>query len=253
MSNDLAKLNRLRVNAGKTELKSWKASQAKLDEAVGVLENAGFTDALPGANVNAAPIIEDPEIAKARPEPEEKDDAETPAKSDEPKTTKIKPHLARGLDTDGYAKHSRTAVAQHRERERKEQKEAKKRAKLDLSDADQAQIEDEAKSRKIAGRVDPKADPEKAKRQLDKVDAKRKDREEKNKAAGKNPANGRLKAPGDDEITVAEISRELDIDPKVARAKLRRHEDKLTKLHTKGQDRWTFPKTAKAEIVKILK
>jgi hypothetical protein len=52
---------------------------------------------------------------------------------------------------------------------------------------------------------------------------------------------------------VADIARELDIDPKIARAKLRRHEDKISKLHTKGQDRWTFPKSARKTIADILK
>src|SRR3546814_2706025 len=70
MSNDLAKLNRLRLNAGKPELKSLKASQDKLDAAVKTLEDAGHTDALPGANVEAKPETTDPEIAANLVEPE---------------------------------------------------------------------------------------------------------------------------------------------------------------------------------------
>lgn len=258
--NNLEKLNRLRVNAGKNELKSWKASQAKLDDAIKALEDAGHTDALPGANTDAAPKIDDPEVAAARPEPE----ASSPAKAENDVPVlpappsgngmthqKGKPALARGLDTEMYARNCRKAVRDHREKEKKESK-AKK---VELSDADKKQIKDEASSRgrktlpprakqpgKIVGEVDAKKEPEKAQRQKDKIAAKQEAREEKPKAE-KNP----------NEITVADIARELDIDPKVARAKLRRHEDKLTKLHSKGQDRWTFPKTAAAEIKKILK
>jgi hypothetical protein len=111
--NDLAKLNRLRVNAGKPELASFKASPEKLDEAIKKLEDAGFTDVLPGANEEAAPVSDDPEVQAARP-PEE------PPQKKEPTKTSGKPSLARGLDTDTYAKHSRTAVRDHREREKKE-------------------------------------------------------------------------------------------------------------------------------------
>lgn len=231
-TNNLEKLNRLRVNAGKAELKSWKASQAKLDDAVKALEDQGFIDALPGANTDAAPQIDDPEVAAARPEPEKKE---------EPKVTKVeKVGLARGLDTEPYARNCRERVRDHRE---KEKRDAKKN-KVELSEADQDQTKDEAKARKpkkIAGEVDAKKDPEKAARQKKHIEDKQKARAEKPKVE-KNP----------NEITVADIARELDIDPKVARAKLRRHEDKLTKLHSKGQDRWTFPKTAGAEIKKIL-
>lgn len=255
-TNNLEKLNRLRVNAGKSELKSWKASQAKLDDAIKALEDAGHTDALPGANTDAAPNIDDPEVAAARPEIEETKD-ETPSLADsamikniandpkpEPKKTNGKASLARGLDTDAYARQSRERVRDLREKEKKEAK-AKK---VELSDADKKQIKDEAESRKkdkkpgkIVGEVDAKKDPEKAKRQKKHVEEKQKARAEKPKVE-KNP----------NEVTVADIARELDIDPKVARAKLRRHEDKLTKLHSKGQDRWTFPKSAAPEIKKIL-
>jgi hypothetical protein len=227
--NDLAKLNRLRVNAGKPELASFKASPEKLDEAIKKLEDAGFTDVLPGANEEAAPVSDDPEVQAARP-PEE------PPQKKEPTKTSGKPSLARGLDTDTYAKHSRTAVRDHREREKKE--------KALLSPEDRKQIDDEAKLRK--GEVDAKKDPKKAKRQQDHIAEK----QAKRKAAGKVPKS-REKNP--DEITVADIARELDMDPKIARAKLRRHEDKISKLHSKGQDRWTFPRSAKKTIADILK
>lgn len=247
-ANNLEKLNRLRINAGKTELKSWKASQAKLIEAITKLIEAGHTDVLPGANVTAEPKIDDPEIAAARPEPEIPslaDSAMNNTISNEPKkkedTKKKQPaSLARGLDTDSYARHSRERVRDLREKER-----AANKKKVKLTLADVKQIKDEAESRKpkrIAGEIDPKKDPEKAARQKKHIEDKQKARADKPKA-DKNK----------DEITVADIARELDIDPKVARAKLRRHEDKLAPLHTKGQDRWTFPKSAADEIRKILK
>lgn len=268
MSTDLAKLNRLRVNAGKTELKSWKASQAKLAEAIKALEDAGHTDALPGANVDAAPVIEDPEIAKARPEPED-DKAEDDAEDDAPKSLadsamaknigttddpkpksepkKAKAHLARGLDTDQMARQSRLAVRMQREKEKREEKEAKKnKPKVTLSDADKRQIADEAKSRKpkIAGEIDAKKDPEGAKRQRKHVEDKQKARAESGKKPKEKNAN---------EVTVAEVARELNIDPKVARAKMRRYEGKPGYPKTVKGERWTFPMSAKAEVVKILK
>lgn len=224
--NDLDKLNRLRINAGKKELKHWKAPQDKLDAAIKALEDAGHTDVLPGANTEAEPVIDDPEVAAARPEePEPR------------KTTTGKPSLARGLDSEPqYSAHSRKAVRDHREKEKKD--------KALLSPEDKAQIKAEAELRK--GEVDPKKDPKKAARQKKHIE----DKQAKRKAAGKSPSR---KEVGADEITVADIARKLDIDPKVARAKLRRHEAKIAKLHSKGQDRWTFPKTAEKTITDILK
>jgi len=244
MANDLAKLNRLRVNAGKPELKSWKASQAKLDAAVKVLTDAGHLDVLPGANTEAKAETPDPVVAAARQEPDAppslsesalSKNISTPAKPEEKATTHVKAHLARGLDTDGYARHSRERVRDLREAEKR----AKKKVKL--SDEDKKQIKDEAEAR---GKVDPKKDPVKAARQQKHIADKKAARQ----ATGKTTA----KQVNANETTVADIARDLGIDPKVARAKLRRHEDKLTKLHTKGQDRWTFPKTAASDIKKIL-
>lgn len=227
--NDLAKLNRLRVNAGKPELKAFKGTQEKLDTAIKTLEDAGHTDVLPGANADAAPVSDDPEVQAALP-------ADEPAPTKEPTKTNGKPSLARGLDTDGYAKHSRLAVRQHREREKKDA--------AKLSPEDKAQIKAEAKLRK--GEVDAKKDPKKAARQKKHIE----DKQAARKKAGK---VSKVREKNPDEITVADIARELDIDPKIARAKLRRHEDKINKLHTKGQDRWTFPKSAKKTIADILK
>lgn len=226
---DLAKLNRLRVNAGKPELKAWKASGAKLAEAIKTLEDAGFIDALPGANIKAEPVTDDPELAKTQAPPEPKP---------EPEVKKQKAQLARGLETDSMARQSRVAVQMARERERREATAEKQASKEEAKAAKKA-----AKKDKPKGEVDPKKDPEKAARQKQHIKDKQKARE------GKPP---KTKA-GKDEITVADIARALDIDPKVARAKLRRHESKIEKFHTKGQDRWVFPKSAEKEIIKILK
>ena len=216
MSDRLEKLNRLRVNAGKKPLKSWKASKDSLLDAIDELQKAGFVDALPGANLEAAPVTSDPEVAAA---------LEKPA----PEVQHIKPGLGRGLGDEKYAVHSRKAVQDHRRDEKKANR------------ADKAEKNELAK-----GEVDPKKDPEKAARQKKHIEEKKAKRE----ASGKPTAR---KEVSKDETTVAEIARELGIDPKIARAKLRRHEDKLTKLHTKGQDRWTFPKSAAKEIKAILK
>lgn len=241
--NNLDKLNRLRVNAGKQPLKSFKAGQKKLDAVIQELEKAGFTDTVPGADTSAAPVTSDPEIVKSMKPLEDEDIpsladsalSKTVAKEPkkEPEAKKQPAKLARGLETEKYAVHSRKAVADHRSKEKKAAK---------LSKEDKKQIKDEAKHRNIAGKVDEKKDPEKAARQKKHV-------EDKQKARAGKPK----KETSSDEITVAEIARELDIDPKVARAKLRRHEAKISSLHTKGQDRWTFPKSAKPKIVEILK
>lgn len=238
--SDLATLNRLRVNAGKTELASWKASKAKLADAIQTLRDAGFIDVVAGASLDAKPITTDPLIAKALVEPEKAPD---PVKED--KVVKVKAQLARGLDTDGYAKHSRKAVQDIRQKERGDAKEERK--KIKLSEKEKAEIAEESQSRKKPkGEVDAKKDPEKAARQKKHIEDKKAKREKEGKASTK-------KEVGKDEITVADIARDLDIDPTVARSKLRRHEAKIEKLHTAGQSRWTFPKSAAAEIKKILK
>lgn len=229
--NDLAKLNRLRVNAGKKELKAWKADPSKLESAIKTLEDAGFTDALPGANPDAAPVTDDPEVQAARPAEEK------PAKK-EPTKTNGKPSLARGLDTESYAKHSRKAVRDLREKEKKEKKEEAAK----LSPEDKQQIADEAKRRK--GDLDPKT--AKGKRQKQHI----KDKQEARAKAGK-VTKSKEKNP--DEVTVADIARELNIDPKIARAKMRRYEGKDNYPKPVKGERWTFPKSAKAAIAKILK
>jgi hypothetical protein len=172
--NDLAKLNRLRVNAGKPELQAFKGGQVKLDAAIKTLEDAGHTDVLPGANADAAPVTDDPEVQAVLPTEE----PEVPEKK-EPTKTNGKPSLARGLDTDSYAKHSRTAVRDHRERE--------KREAAQLSPEDKAQIKAEAKARQAKGEVDPKKDPSKAARQKQHIA----DKQAKRKLPARQPRRGR--------------------------------------------------------------
>lgn len=259
MSNDLAKLNRLRVNAGKPELKSWKASSAKLDEAIKGFEDQGFTDALPGANVDAKPVTDDPAVAKHLPKEDEEpqirtnpEDREGPEKEEPapaPKVTNGKAQLGKGLENEPMARQSRIAVQMAKEREKREEKEAKRAEKAAAKEEAKKPKKDKKKNGKkvelAKGQVDPKKDPEKAKRQQDHIEAKRKAR-----GADKKPA----KEKNENEITVADICRELDIDPKVGRNKLRRHKDKVSKLYAKGvTDGWTFPKAAKGELVKLLK
>lgn len=222
---DLAMLNRLRVNAGKPELRSWKASKQKLVEAITKLQDEGFLDTLPGANVNAPPVTDDPELAKARPE-------EPPAEPEEPKAEptakKIKPALARGADNGVFTEHSRKAVQDHRQkekaREKAERKEAKKAAK-----------------------------PEPVKKDEDKAERQKKHIEEKR---AKRAAEGKLKPAKEkdpNKVSAADIARDLDMDPKIARAKLRRHGERIRKVVPKWDGSWEFPKAAAAEIKKILK
>lgn len=228
----LAKLNRLRVNAGKSELKAWKASKDALLDAIDALEKQGYVDVLPGANIEATPKTEDPEVKEAL--------AKEPSVKE---PTKVKPGLSRGIGDDSYARNCRKSLQDQRAKEKAKLKELRGSG-VELDERDKQQIQNEAELRK--GEVNPKKDPEKAARQRKHIEEK----QAKRKAEGKKPTKKQVK---DDEITVADIARELGMSPKLARNKLRRHEDKLTKLHTKGQDRWVFPKSAAAEIKKILK
>lgn len=220
---DLEMLNRLRVNAGKPELAAWKASKVKLVEAIKTLQAAGFTDALPGADLTAKPVTDDPVVAKVLPEANEPEPEirKNPEDRKEPKVTNGKAKLGRGLETEPMARQSRIAVQMERDREKREASAAKKEEKAAKKTA---KVEEKPKKKK--------PEPKKA---------------EKKSAPVKIPKN-------DNEITVADICRELDIDPKIGRAKLRRHKDKLAKLYAKGvTEGWTFPKAAKSELVNILK
>lgn len=232
----LGKLNRLRLNAGKTELKSWKTSTAKLNEAIATLEAAGAVDVLPGANLDVKPVTDDPEIAKVRP-PEN----ETPPPAEEkpkPKTTKVPTGLARGIDVqDTWTRHSR---------EKMKDSKAADKAALKLSDADKKQIKDEAEAR---GKVDAKKEPEKAARQQKHIADKKAAREAKGEKSKPTPDIGK------DHLTIADLAREIGREPKIVRSKLRRpkYADAVAKLRVKGRDDWVFPKSARDELLKIIK
>src|SRR5262245_43579893 len=51
-------------------------------------------------------------------------------------------------------------------------------------------------------------------------------------------------------ITLAQLARDLNIDPKVARAKARRRSDELPK--TVRDDNWIFPASAKSKLIEFL-
>jgi hypothetical protein len=250
---DLEMLNRLRVNAGKPELAAWKASKVKLAEAIKSLQAAGFTDALPGANIQAKPVTDDPVVAKVLPKEEEPEIRKNPEDRKEPKKSKLHPaiksvtsdnhkteeikpepkkeptvtngkaKLGRGLENEPMARQSRIAVQMERDREKRQEQAARKEAKAT------------EKAEKKTAKPDKVKKPKKT------------NKAEKKSAPAKAPKN-------ENEVTVADICRELDIDPKIGRAKLRRHKDKLAKLYAKGvTEGWTFPKGAKAELINILK
>lgn len=227
--SDLAKLNRLRENAGMKPLKSWKASKDKLQEKIDDMVEAGHSDVLPGADPQVKPKIEDPEVAAARPVVKEE------------KVTKVRPGLGRGVESDQMGRQCREKIKDHRAAEREQDKAERKRVKL--SKSDKAAIKEEAESRK--GRVDPKKEPAKAKRQADHIKKKQDKRKAEGKTSTKKPKN-------ENEVTVADIARDLDKSPKIARAKLRRHEAKLREKYPMTGERWVFPKAAEKEIREIL-
>lgn len=235
------KLNRLRQNAKKNPLKAWKGSAEALDEQIAVFEGQGFVDVLPGAVVPPAPP------ADPTPAPEKKEaDVSGLAQPVEPKAKgaeepKVKPmaKLARGVEGRG-TEHSRKAIHDQNNAARKAKKaeEPKKKDKKDKK-AKKAKIKENKDG--TATKVTTAGNERRLGQDL--AERIKKQREAKNSNKPADPNN----------FTVAELARELDIDPKVARAKLRRHEDDIKKLHSKGQDRWSFPNKAKDQIRKILK
>lgn len=233
MSMDLAMLNRLRVNAGMSELKSWKASQSLLREKIEDLQSKGFTDVLPGANLDAKPVPPpDPEVMKAlakEVELSEEDKKQIKDEAEERQPTKVKSALARGAESGAFTEHSRKSLQDQRQKERKEEKQKRRESK---------------KLQK--GEVDPKKEPEKAARQKKHIEEKRAKREKEGKLK---PA----KEKSTDEVTVADLARDLGLNPKIARAKLRRYENKEGYPEPVKGERWTFPKSARKALEKILK
>jgi hypothetical protein len=54
-------------------------------------------------------------------------------------------------------------------------------------------------------------------------------------------------------FSLADLARELNINPKVARAKARRHSDKVDVLRGSGLAQWVFPATARSALTELLK
>lgn len=232
-SYNLDMLNRLRVNAGKSELKSWKASKALLRENIEKLQSEGFTDALPGANVDATPILPpDPQLAEAFKKDEvqlsEEDKKQIKDEAKDRPVTKVRSGLARGAENGHFTEHSRKSVQDQRAKEKKEAKEERKKQK-----------------QLAKGEVDAKKEPEKAARQKKHIEEKRAKREKEGKLKPTREKNA-------DEVTVADIARDIGLNPKIARAKLRRYEGKEGYPDPVKGERWTFPKTARKALEKIL-
>ena len=238
--SDLNKLNRLLKVAGKTQLKVWKASKEALIDRIARLEAEGFEDPGEDADLNMPPPEKPVNDVSGLTQP-----VTTPARKpatevDADKVVKHPAKLARGTDTESHCK---KAVADARYNAKKEAK-AKKDGDKPKKDKKDKKDKKNKKS-KIKDNPDGTATKTTTagnERRLGQDLAEKIKKQRENKGKQVDPDN----------FSVAELARELDIDPKVARAKLRRHEDKISKLHSKGQDRWTFPNAAKAELSKIL-
>jgi len=253
IESQLGKLNRLRLNASKPELKSWKASTAKLQEAITSLESAGFIDVLPGANIETRPVTDDPVVAKNLPLADEEKLIEKPS----PKTTKVPTGLARGIDVpDTWTRHSREKMKDENARLRADKKvklgDSIKEQALKLSELEKAGIKEEALAR---GQVDPKKDPEKAARQAKHVADKKAARASRPDKKSKDDKPKASTEVSDDQITIADLARELGREPKIVRSKLRRpkYAEAVAKLRVKGREDWVFPKSAREELLKLVK
>lgn len=55
-------------------------------------------------------------------------------------------------------------------------------------------------------------------------------------------------------FTLAQLARDNDINPKIARAKFRRHEDEMRKLTLAGSEghSWVFPAKLRAKVLELL-
>lgn len=202
-------LNRRLRELGKPELKVWKASREKLIERI--VQTDLDTAFAPTPEPASAPAAKekDNEIGGNDEQPQSLADsamAQNVAKPPRPKkptTTKHPAHLARGLETELYAKNCRDRVRDIREKERAEAKKAK---------------------------------PTKA---------------DKKKPTATKAAAPRVTETNPDHVTVADIARELGVNPKVARNKLRRRGSSLPAT-VAGASAWTFHKKDKATLVEIL-
>lgn len=260
MNTPFDKLNRLRKVAGKLPLKMWKASTESLDATIQRLENDGYEDPGPDPIDQKAAVDLPPDFIPEGVDfgPDAK--ADTPPTAEEipslskdmgdlgkavlPKepakavTKAPRAALARGVGDDLMGANCRLAVRQQREAEKREKdalKPSKEQKKADKK---------AAKLKKKKDGTAEKTTTSGKKRKLGKELVEKIEKQSKAKSAGKQA--------DPDNFSVAELARECDMDPKVARAKLRRHEDKIKKLHSKGQDRWDFPNAARKTLRDIL-
>ena len=203
-------LNRRLRELGKPELKVWKASREKLIERIVQTDlDTAFAPAPEPASAPAAKE-KDNEIGGNDEQPQSIADSAMaqniakPAKPKKPTTTRHPAHLARGLETELYAKNCRDRVRDIREKERADAKKGKP-----------AKADKKSTAPKVASapRVNADANP--------------------------------------DHVTVADIARELGVNPKVARNKLRRRGSSLPATVV-GASAWTFHKKDKPTLVEIL-
>jgi len=54
-------------------------------------------------------------------------------------------------------------------------------------------------------------------------------------------------------FSLADLAREMGVNPKIARAKARRNAADFTKLRVRGDYGWVFPMKAKADVSRLLK
>jgi hypothetical protein len=211
---NLAKLNRLREQARQKPVQTWKGTEDQMLAQIQRLENDGYVDKPPiDFGPNSKADTPPSDMAQLKKRPT--GPGFDPANQD--KLHKVPTRLARGTDTESHCKKAVQDLKHNR----------KKATFQENADGSATKTTTAGKKRKIG-----------------------KDLNDKIKDQRKNKADNR--ADGDN-FTVADLARELGMDAKVARAKLRRHEDEIKKLHSKGQDRWVFPKDAKKAITKILK
>jgi hypothetical protein len=220
MQEAIAKLNRLRKKAGQKQLTSWKGSQDQLETQIKRLEAEGYEDPGPPKEIDFGPNSKADTPPTAKEIPALNRGASGP---DSDKLHHMPTRLARGVEGP-FTEHGRKAM-QDLTASNKKTKKAKFK---DNKDGSATKTTTSGKKRHIGKELNEQIKEQRVRKHADA------------RADEKN-------------FTIADLARELGMDAKVARAKLRRHEDEIKKLHTKGQDRWVFPNSAKKSIAAILK